>query len=60
MKITENIEITNCKHEFKEFWKTNYYGKLKLKEIKCIYCYEKKYKILKLLNENTRKKTRTD
>jgi hypothetical protein len=42
MKITENIEITNCKHEFKKFWKTNYYGKLKLKEIKCIYCYEKK------------------
>ena len=28
------------KHDFREFWKTNYYGRLKLKETKCIYCYE--------------------
>lgn len=28
-----------CKqHDFREFWKTNYWGRLVLKEVRCIYC----------------------
>jgi hypothetical protein len=27
-----------CKHDFREFWKTNYWGRLVLKEVKCIMC----------------------
>lgn len=45
MKIIEKICIKksiNCNHDFKYFWKTNYYGKLEIKEVKCIYCYKKK------------------
>ncbi len=39
---TSVMVSADCKHDFREFWKTNYYGLLKLKEIKCIYCNEKK------------------
>lgn len=40
--LKTEVSSTDCKHDFREFWKTNYYGLLKLKEIKCIYCNEKK------------------
>jgi hypothetical protein len=40
-KIKNNKVINSCKHDFREFFKTNYYGLLKLKEKKCIYCYKK-------------------
>ena len=31
-----------CNHDFREFWKTNFWGRLVLKEIRCIICNKKK------------------
>lgn len=33
----ETIKQKECKHDFREFFKTRF-GMLKLKEVKCIYC----------------------
>jgi hypothetical protein len=38
-----------CKHDFREFWKTNYWGRLVLKEVKCIMCK----KLKKMENQNS-------
>lgn len=34
--------MKECKHDFREYWKTNYWGRLKLKEVKCHKCGKKK------------------
>jgi len=34
--------MKQCKHDFREYWKTNYWGRLVLKEVKCLYCNKKK------------------
>ena len=31
-----------CKHDFRKFWNTNFWGRLKVKEIRCIICNKKK------------------
>jgi len=34
--------MKQCKHDFREYWKTNYWGRLVLKEVKCLYCNKNK------------------
>jgi hypothetical protein len=34
--------MKECKHDFREFFKIGWFGRLKLKEVKCIYCDLKK------------------
>jgi hypothetical protein len=36
--------MKECNHDFREFWKTNYWGRLKFKEVKCITCGKTKKK----------------